>query len=264
MCHADVAEPHESSPAVERNDHHVRLPSGEAIPVTEVRSVNHSGPAIVIGPDIFGRSPFHLAVAERLAAAGYLAIVPELFFRDEPVEELTSDVAYARLSGLDEPRAIDDLSEVIDWAKQRSAASAVGFLGFCLGGTFALALAARRADTITTCFYGFPGGHPPKTVDGGVNAPAPLRAAAEMHGPILGFWGADDARVGLPNVDALDDLLTAAGVDHDLTIVPGADHGFMSALLDSAATGHDVASRAWARTVAFFDAHLTTRAAARP
>ncbi len=255
MCHADI--PPLPAPAdVERRDRTVNLQGGDAIPVTEVRPVGRSGPAIVIGTDIFGRSAFHLALADRLAAAGYVAIVPEVFFRAEAVDEITSEVAYARLNGLDEPRALDDLSTVIDWAAFRSAGGAppVGVLGFCLGGTFALALAARRADTVTACFYGFPGGHPPKT--GGVNLAAPLEAAAAMHGPILGFWGAADGRVGLPDVGTLDAALSEAGVAHDFTIVPGADHGFMTALLDPGAAGHATADAAWTRTLGFFDEHL--------
>lgn len=263
MCHADIPAPSEPSPDLEHLDHFVELPTGEAIPVTEVRPLGGAGPAVVLGTDIFGRSPFHLAIADLLARAGFTALVPEVFFRDEPVFPLTSEAAYARLAALDEPRAIDDLGAVVDWARSRSSGAApVGFLGFCLGGTFALATAARRVDIVTVCFYGFPGGHPPKT--GGVNAPAPLSAAATMRGPILGFWGADDVRVGSANVAALDDALSAAGVAHDFTVVPGVDHGFMSALLEGDAPAHEIAERVWVRTLDFLRDHLAASSASVP
>ena len=159
----------------------------------------------------------------------------------------------ARREKLDQNQSLVDLSQAIDWLHlQPFAAGPIGTIGFCMGGTLVLDLAAERDDLATVCFYGFPAGG---ALPG--NPPAPLTLADHMNGPILGFWGDQDAGVGMDNVERLAGLLKARGVDFEHTIYPGLGHGFMAASkLDPAHEAYDAACRSWTRTIEFYRTHI--------
>jgi carboxymethylenebutenolidase len=213
-------------------------------------------PGVLVVVDIYGRSPFYDGLATELASAGFHAVVPEPFHREGPLAETTQEAAFARRARWDERRTYDEYRAVCDWLRERSpGAQRVGVVGFCLGGTLALHLAADRDDVATVCFYGFPGGTPaPPGAAAGLGAPNDR--LDEMHGPILGFWGDRDERVGLDNVETLAKGLTARGVELEHHVHPGLDHSFLKAKADPAAPGHDAATASWQRTLAFLGQHL--------
>jgi len=122
----------------------------------------------------------------------------------------------------------------------------VGTIGFCMGGTQALLLSARRRDiAATVCYYGFP-------ADARTEA-SPIELAPKMHGPILGHWGDQDAGAGMDNVEKLRAALEAAGVEHEFRIYPGLGHGFLKASLEDEKTpGYEQACLSWKRTLEFY------------
>src|SRR5438132_10774717 len=115
-------------------------------------------PGILIVNDVFGRSPFCDNLARRLAQAGFVAVTPEYFFREGSLPEPTREAAMARAKRLDFKRWGRDMSAAIDWLRVRPEVNrTVGTIGFCMGGTQALLLSARRRDiAATVCYYGFP------------------------------------------------------------------------------------------------------------
>jgi carboxymethylenebutenolidase len=254
MCHPEG--PDAPTPDVARGEVVIDLADGarmDAFLATPSDGAPRAA-AVVIG-DIWGaRTPFYEHLAGLLAERGYLALVPEVFHRVGALPERTYDAALARKHELDEHRALDDLSAAIDWARAEAPAVRAGVVGFCMGGTFALDLAARRNDLATVCYYGFPAGSPGPPSDR--VAAAPLDQADAMSGPILGFWGALDERAGIPNVEALVDALAVRGVPFEHEIVPGLDHGFLASAFERGADGHDLAVASWARALAFLDEHV--------
>ncbi len=204
-------------------------------------------PGILVINDVFGRSPFYDQLARRLAQAGFVAVTPEYFFREGSLPEPTREAAMARAKQLDFKRWSRDMSAAIDWLRARPDVNGtVGTIGFCMGGTQALLLAARRDDlAATVSYYGFP-------ADARTDA-SPIEVAPKMHGPILGHWGDQDQGAGMDNVEKLRAALEAAGVEHEFHIYPGLGHGFLKASLeDSKTPGYEQACTSWKRTLDFY------------
>jgi carboxymethylenebutenolidase len=204
-------------------------------------------PGILIINDVFGRSPFYDQLARRVAQAGFVATTPEYFFREGSLPEPTREAAMARAKRLDFKRWGRDMSAAVDWLRARPEVNGtVGTIGFCMGGTQVLLLAARRDDiAATVSYYGFP-------ADARTEA-SPIEVAAKMHGPILGHWGDQDEGAGMDNVATLRAALEGAGVQHEFQIYPRLGHGFLKASLEDPKTpGHAEACASWTRTLEFY------------
>jgi carboxymethylenebutenolidase len=249
MCHPEV--PEGTTPPDVRTAELTIAVDGGGMPTLVAFPERARAPAVLVINDVFGRSAFYEHTARRLAQAGFVAATPEFFFREGPLPEPTRDAAMARAKRLDFSRLVDDMSAAIDWLRTRPETNgAVGTIGFCMGGTIVLLLAARRPDlAASVCYYGFP-------ADARTSA-RPIDLAAKMNGPILGHWGDQDAGVGMDNVKELDVALDTAGVAHEFHVYPGLGHGFLKASLDDEGTpGYRQACESWTRTIAFYDALL--------
>ena len=245
MCHPEVPEG-TPIPDVRVEDAAIPVEDG-VMPTLLALPGRRPAPGILIINDVFGRSPFYDILARRLAQAGFVAATPEYFFREGSLPEPTRDAAMARAKRLDFKRWGRDMSAAIDWLRtRREVNSTVGTIGFCMGDTQALLLAARRDDiAATVSYYGFP-------ADARTDA-SPIEVAAEMHGPILGHWGDQDAGAGMDNVEKLRAGLEAASVDHEFYIYPGLGHGFLKASLEDEKTpGYEQACASWRRTLEFY------------
>lgn len=246
MCHPELPEG-AISPEVAREEISVTSSLNEQIPTLLTAPMDTPRGAIVVIADIGGRSPFYEDLAARLSIAGYAALLPELFFRQGPPEEPTFEAALARRAKLDDAQALRDLTAIVGEARRRAGASLVGTIGFCMGGTFVLQLAAQGLSLASVCYYGFPAR----------GAPSPLELSDRIEGPLIGFWGDQDEAVGMDNVERLFDVLTRRGVDASYTIYPRIGHGFMAASrLDPASPEYEPACASWTRTIGFFREHV--------
>jgi len=238
---------------------HPEIPAGQPVPDVRTREVTvASMPALLAEPegeprgavlvinDVFGRSPFYENLTRRLATAGFAALDPEYFFREGPLAEQTREAAMERRSRLDSAQAVVDLNSALDHLKEKIGGGRLGTIGFCMGGTFVLQLAARRDDLASVCFYGFPAQLNPEE-------------RKRISGPLIGFWGDQDTGVGMANVEALDRELDSNRVDHRFQVYPGLGHGFMKASgLEAGGEGYDQACEAWTQTLDFFKERLAT------
>jgi dienelactone hydrolase len=254
MCHPDVPAG-TATPRVRTEEATIALPGREPIPAYLALPSALPAPGVLVIPDMYGRSPFYDHICARLAEAGMIAVQPDIFHREGPLPRLSFDAAMERRRRLDGVRCLGELSAVIDWtAGREDCTGRVGTLGFCAGGTFALNLAADRDDLATVAYYAFPDGGKGRSSS---EPPTPLEVADRMHGPILAFWGDQDAAVGMDSVTALRSTLQAAEVKHEIHVYPGLAHGFLKQLLeDEEAEGHAQAAEAWARTLSFLSRRL--------
>jgi carboxymethylenebutenolidase len=253
MCHADpiMGGAGEDVRPVEQ----VTLATGgEQMPAFVSRPAgNGPAPAILIISDVFGASPFYQEMAGRLANEGYLALLPDLFHRVGPLPEQTLEAAVQRMGRLTDDLLIQDLSACIDYLGDRADVEPKqpGLMGFCMGGTLVLIMGARRASDVAAgaIYYGFPvnarpsANHPVSAID----------EVANIRAPMIGFWGDQDAGVGMDNVRRLQEEMGRLNKDFTCTIYPGAGHGFMARRSDADVTA---AEDAWPAMLQFFDKTL--------
>ena len=261
MCHPEVPAG-QVTPNVSRQEVQVPVAGGESLPALLTRPESGEGPAVLIVADIYGRSPFYEDLAARVAQAGFVGLLPEYFFRQGPLAERSQQLAFARRGQLDENLTLRDLGASIDWLKGQTGVRGdrTGTVGFCMGGTLVLDLAAERGDLATVCYYGFPAGVP----NGGPkSAPAPLDLADRLQGPILGFWGDGDTNVGMDNVAKLAAALGGRGANFEHTVYPGLGHGFLGASrFDPDHEAYAMACDSWTRALGFYRQHLGAAVAA--
>jgi carboxymethylenebutenolidase len=138
-----------------------------------------SGPGIVVLQEIFGVNAFVRNVADWYAAHGFVALAPDLFWRQEPGLELTDQTpehwqkAFALYQGLDEAKAVDDAGAALEFLRrQPSCDGKVGAVGFCLGGNLAYLLSVRYRPDCAAGYYG-------------VSIEKSLAEAANLSSPLL-------------------------------------------------------------------------------
>lgn len=119
-----------------------------------------NGPGLVLAQEIFGVNQTMRDVADYYAEEGYVVLVPDLFWRQEPGIELGYTPedwqrAFGFYQGFDEDKGVYDLQASITALRAHERVSSnVGVLGFCLGGKLAY-LAACRTDTdVAVAYYG--------------------------------------------------------------------------------------------------------------
>ncbi|MBO0684085.1 MAG: dienelactone hydrolase family protein [Candidatus Dormibacteraeota bacterium] len=243
MCHPEVPAG-QPVPEVDRQEVEVPLSEGGAVPALLARPESGTGPGVMVVADVFGRTPFYEALAARLATAGFEALLPDFFHRVGPPAAPSREAVFARRGRLDDNRALEDLRACLGWMRSRPGYSGhVGTLGFCLGGTFVLDLAALEPDLVTVCYYGFPQ-TPGERKPG--SAPTPMELVEHVGGPVLGFWGDQDSGVGMENVAEYDRRMKAAGKDFVHHVYPGLGHGFMAASgLEPGNDAYEKACESW-------------------
>lgn len=154
-----------------------------------------SAPAIVVIQEWWGLNEQIRGVARRLASAGFIALVPDLYRGKSTVEE---EEAHHLMTGLDfADAASQDIRGAVQYLKGRS--SKVGVSGFCMGGALTLlALCAAPEIDAAVVWYGFP--------------PLAYIDPAKIKVPVLGHWATQDVFFPIASVEELEGKLRSAGV----------------------------------------------------
>ncbi len=206
-------------------------------------------PGVVVLHEAFGLTDDTRQQADRLAAAGYLALAPDLFTAGGALRCLRSTFA-ALMSGTGRVYGDIEASRAFLGAHEQSTGK-VGVIGFCMGGGFALMTAARGFDAAAPNYGTLPK-DPAET----------LRGAC----PIVASYGGRDRGIK-GAAAALEETLTEVGVVHDVKEYPDAGHSFLNrhntgpfTVLEKVAgmSYHQPSAEdAWGRILRFFDTHLS-------
>lgn len=121
---------------------------------------NANGAAIVVIQEIFGINADLRETCDNFAGDGFVAICPDLFWRQEPNVELTDKTeaewkkAFALYNGFDVDKGMADIGATIAAARQQPGVKAVGAVGYCLGGLLAFLSATRTDADAAVSYYG--------------------------------------------------------------------------------------------------------------
>ncbi len=221
-------------------------PDGQAVQGYLAEPANPSGaPAVVVIQEWWGLNDQIRGVADRMAAAGYRALVPDLYRGKSTVE---AEEAHHLMTGLNfGDAAAQDLRGAVQFLKAGGSAK-VGVTGFCMGGALTiLALTMVPEADAGVVWYGLP---PLEYVDAG-----------KIKAPLMAHWATQDQAFPIASVDALEDKLRAAGA-------PYTGHRYLAqhAFANETALGprrlgmtqYDAAwaQLAWDRSFSFFGQHL--------
>ncbi|WP_286343295.1 dienelactone hydrolase family protein [Frondihabitans sucicola] len=217
---------------------------------------------LVVIHEIWGLVDQIRSVADRFAAAGWVAAAPDVLSRGGMQPALGEELMAIRAGDDDQAKnesqtrmreasapmrspefavwAVGALQKVLDHLEEIPGCSGhLAVTGFCFGGSYSFALAAadpRIAAAVP--FYG----SPPASAD-----------LARISAPVLAFYGDEDERLitSLPEVTA---AMESAGVDFTPVVYAGTGHAFFNDQ-NPHAFNAGYAAEAWTSTLAFLDAH---------
>jgi len=243
------------SPADDVTTVDVTTPHGTPLTVSTPSGPRRGG--VVVIQDARGLTPYLRSVCGRLAAEGWLAAAPHLYHRQgftetDPAGDWSS--APSDMLAFTGPGIQADVDAALGYlAAAGVPAQNTAILGFCMGGTVALATAARVQLGAAVSFYG---GAVSTSYWTGV--PPLVELAPSLRGPWLGLYGEQDALITLDEINALRAAAATADAPTELVSYPGAGHAFHSDR--PALHRREAAADAWARALAFLDQHASTRA----
>ncbi|MDR3510040.1 MAG: dienelactone hydrolase family protein [Caulobacteraceae bacterium] len=220
----------------------VSTPDG-AFSAYVARPAAAKAPAIVVIQEIFGVNAVMRGICDDLAAQGYLAVCPDLFWRIEPGIDITdqSDAEWKRafelFNAFDVDAGVRDIAATIDLVREDPGCGGkVGAVGFCLGGLLAFLTATRTDSDASVGYYG-------------VGIERFTAESDKLASPLLLHIAEEDQFVPKP----AQELILAALKNHpqiEIHTYPGRDHAF--ARKGGAHYDAQDAAIAEGRTLAFF------------
>lgn len=228
----------------------VDTPAGPIDALLNVPDGDGPWPGVVIIHDAIGYRPDNEAISERVAAAGYLALTPNLYSRGGRARCITR--VFRELL-MQRGRALDDILAARDHLRTHpQCTGSIGIAGFCMGGQFALIMGPKGFGA-SAPFYGTP---LPKRLDQVLDASCPVVAS---------FGRRDPAGIGAPA--KLQRIVDEKNIPSDIKVYPDAGHSFANqlpgqAFLRITGFGYNEAATAdaWSRVFAFFGEHLAAKA----
>jgi carboxymethylenebutenolidase len=200
-------------------------------------------PGVVVIHEIFGLNENIKDIARRFADQGYVALAVDLFAGRNRAICMFRVMSGLLLKPLNNS-AIHNLKAALTFLSKQPGVddSRLGAIGYCMGGSFAIAWACTddRLKAIAP-YYGM--------------NPRPLEAVARLC-PVVGSY--PDKDITTPHAQKLDTELDRYNVPHDIKIYPGTKHSFFND--KGRAYDEEAAKDSWRRILEFFGEHIGTKA----
>jgi carboxymethylenebutenolidase len=202
-------------------------------------------PVVVVVHEIFGLSTWIRAVADQLAAEGFIAVAPD-FLTGKQIPEGADgpdrDAAVAAIRTVEQRDVQRRIDAAAQYAMKLPAAlPRYGIVGFCWGGSVSFRHAVHAPSLGAAVVYY--GSSPDNDQLGAIRA------------PVLGLYGGNDARVNA-TIPPADSTMRALGKSYEHRIFDGAGHGFLRQQDGQEGANLAATRKAWPMTVAFFRKHL--------
>jgi carboxymethylenebutenolidase len=202
-------------------------------------------PVVVIVHEIFGLTDWIRAVADQLAADGFIAIAPDfLTMKNLPPgsDSTAMQAAVAAIRTLDPAQVQRMIDAAAHYATALPAAQPrYGVVGFCWGGGISFEHATHSPSLgASVVYYGVS----PKT-----------EKLSAIRAPVLGLYGGNDARVDA-TIPPADSAMRRMGKTFSQKIFEGAGHGFLRQQTGMNGANMTATQQAWPATVAWFKRYL--------
>jgi carboxymethylenebutenolidase len=211
---------------------------------TPANAAAGKGPGVVVLQEWWGLNDQIRGVADRYAAAGYTALVPDLYRGKSTVEAAEAEHLMQGLNFGD--AAGQDARGAVQYLKARC--GKVGITGYCMGGALTLLSMVHVPEVDAgVVWYGYP---PLEYID-----------ASKITAPLMAHWGTADVPFPIAGVDNLEAKLREANVAFEFHRY-NAEHAFANETqvegkrIPIARYDPEAAALAWERTLAFFGKHL--------
>lgn len=229
---------------------------GQTLPLFYARPDRPGRPPVVlVVSEIFGVHEHVRDICRRFAHAGYMAVAPELFFRqgDPSMMSDVQQILERVIARVPDAQVMADLDRCVDWAQGEGGDVArLHVTGYCWGGRITWLYAAHRPSLRSgVAWYG--------RLRGNASAltPAhPLDQPEKLQAPVLGLYGGQDAGIPNADVEAMNAALAAAASPvaraSRIVLYPDAPHAFHADYRPS--FRKEAAEDGWKRCLAWFKA----------
>ena len=211
-----------------------------------VKPPSGSGPGVLVIQEWWGLDDDLKKMADRLAAAGFVALAPDLY-HGQVAGHTEMDKAAHLMNTLPPDRAGRDMSGAVDYLAARPdvKGKGIGVVGFCMGGMLSFLIAANRGDKVKAVvpFYGFPQG--PMEPDW-----------SKLTASVSGHMAENDSFFPPDKAKALEQKLRKMGKDCTLTVHPGTGHAFMGPHNALGTLNEKLAAQIWPEVNSFLKSKL--------
>lgn len=230
----------------------IRIPTADG-EIPGYRAMPNTGsnfPMILVVQEIFGVHEHIQDVCRRFAKLGYLAIAPEMFFRQGDVSQIrdNAQIISTVVSKVPDAQVMADLDAAVAWGAKSSQGNAerIGITGFCWGGRITWLYSAYNPRVKAgVAWYGRLVGTPTP-----LTPKNPIDIAPTLTVPVLGLYGGDDTGIPVSSVLQMQQALAPGKSGSDILVYPATPHAFHADY--RASYRREDAENGWSRLQAWF------------
>ncbi|HET6629218.1 MAG TPA: dienelactone hydrolase family protein [Woeseiaceae bacterium] len=203
-------------------------------------------PALIVVHEWWGLNDGVRALADRLAAEGYIVLAVDLFGGE--VARTPEEARKLMMRVLENPAAAEEnIRQAYRFVRDTAGAPRVASFGWCFGGSWAFNAAMLFPEDLDAAviYYG--------------QLSTDVAALSRLELPIMAHFAEDDRSIPVEKVEEFTRALASAGVEHDVRIYPGVGHAFANP--SGRNYNAEAAAQAWDRSLAFLAQHLQPEAA---
>ena len=215
------------------------------------RAARPTGAGMIVIPDVRGLHPYYKELADRFSEIGVDAVAIDFFARTATTEDRGETFDFMAEVPKTKPETLQaDIAAAAAYLRGQEGGQVRSLfsVGFCFGGALSYLQAASGLGYAGVIgFYGWPLG-----LKRWPDRPRPIDSVNRYACPVQSIFGGADEGIPPADVEQFDGALRKAGIEHDMTVYPGAPHSFFDRKFKEFA---DASADAWKRVQAFLSKH---------